>query len=78
MMGLVLIAFGLIALGKSYFSEEFIEEMLDEDALMEESLEPPPLNMYAVAAILASVGGACITISWRKSLSDEASSNPDR
>lgn len=77
-MGLVLIAFGLVAFGKSYFSDGFIEELLDEDTLVEESLEPPPLNMYVVAAILASVGGACITISWRKSLNDKASSNSDR
>ena len=65
-LGFVLFAFSLIALAASFIPEAEEELLINEEAIIPDFEEPPPLNMYLIAIIFASVGGACLTIAWKK------------
>ena len=65
-LGFMLFAFSLIAFAASFLPEAEEELAIDEAALIADFEEPPPLNMYLIAIIFASVGASCITIAWKK------------
>ena len=72
-MGMILIAFSLIAFVSSFFPETIYEE--EEEILNELQQAPPPINLYLVTIALGVVGATCITIAWRKK---NAFENSDR
>lgn len=63
-LGIVLLFFSLIAISYSFFPNNPENPLEDEISL--DFTDPPPMNMYLVAAAFCSVGATCITIAWRK------------
>jgi len=63
-LGIMLLFFSLIAFSYSFFPSS--SEDIAENELSLDFAEPPPMNMYLVAAAFCSVGATCITIAWRK------------
>lgn len=65
-LGFILMAFSVVALASTLLPEEEQELTVSEESFMPDFEETPPLNMYIVAMIFASVGAGCITIAWKK------------
>lgn len=65
-LGIILLVFSVIALAYSFVPNDPVEEVAADEELLTAFGQPPPMNMYLVAAVLGSVGATCITIAWRK------------
>ncbi len=65
-LGFILIAFSVVAFASTFIPEPEQELAVSEEGFIPDFEEPPPLNMYIVAMIFASVGATCITIAWKK------------
>jgi aryl-alcohol dehydrogenase-like predicted oxidoreductase len=65
-LGFILLAFSVFAFGASFMPEAEEELAMNEESLIPDFEEPPPLNMYLIAIVFASVGATCITIAWKK------------
>jgi hypothetical protein len=65
-LGFILLVFSVVAFGASFIPEAEEELAINTEDISPDFEEPPPLNMYLIAIIFASVGGTCLTIAWKK------------
>ena len=65
-LGFILFAFSVIAFASAFIPEAEEELAITEETILPDYEEPPPLNMYIIAMIFASVGATCVTIAWKK------------